>query len=411
MYLIYSIAVTISWGLLKVIAIFNPKIKRFVRGRDTVFEDLQNAISPEDKIIWMHVASLGEFEQGLPVLEKMRAAYPFHKLLVTFFSPSGFEVKKNTPSADIVAYLPMDTHQNAVQFLNIVNPVLALFVKYEVWPNYLRQLSERQIPTLLISAIFHRKKIYFKPYGGFMRGALRNFEAIFVQDQISMKLLESIGIQNVRISGDTRFDRVSQILEQQNLLDFMETFAKDHFCLVAGSTWPEDEKILVAHINSSNLKIKYVLAPHNIKPEHILTLKSTIQKKAIRHSEIENNSLSDYDVLIVDTIGLLTKIYRYAHTAYVGGGFATGLHNTLEPAVFGIPVLVGPKYEGFKEVEDLVQRGGILVVDTKKAYAQLMNRLVSHRDYRKEIGQINGSYVAEKLGASVQIMQYLRTLL
>lgn len=392
-------------------ALFHPKIKLFVAGRKLVFSTLENTISKNDKVIWVHVASLGEFEQGLPIIEKLKIEYPSYKILVTFFSPSGYEVKKNTPAADIVTYLPMDTKANVNRFLSLTRPKLAIFVKYEIWPNYLKKLKKNGVPTILVSAIFKKKQIYFKAYGGFMRTALSAFSHFFVQDLSSKKLLESIHLKNIAIGGDTRFDRVSEILERDNTLSFMHQFKENKPCLVAGSTWREDESILVDFINTSTKSLKYVLAPHNIKLEHINTLKNTISKNTILFSEIKNQNLAEFDVLIVDTIGLLTKIYSYADVAYVGGGFATGLHNTLEPAAFGIPVIIGPNYEGFKEAEDLAIKGGLLVIDSKGDFTSVLNRFLDEPELTKKIGQINSTYIFENNGASVQIIDYIRTLL
>ena len=371
---------------------------------------LQN-ISQDDQIIWVHTASLGEFEQGLPIIELLKKNYPAYRILVSFFSPSGYEVKKNTASADMVTYLPMDTPKNAKKFLDLVNPKLAIFVKYEIWPNYLKALSQRGIPTVLISALFKENQIYFKSYGGFMIKALRNFSHIFVQDSRSIELLNTINIKNTDISGDTRFDRVIEILERDNNLAFMEEFKNGERTLVAGSTWPEDEEVMVPYINTSGSSLKYVLAPHNIKAEHINKLKSSINKKTILYSELENKDLSKYEVLIIDTIGLLTKIYSYADISYVGGGFATGLHNTLEPAVYGIPVIIGPNFKGFKEAEDLVDKGGVLVVKSKEEFSNLANQLLEDMEYLKKTGGINSNYVSENKGASIQIMAYVRTLI
>ncbi len=411
MYLLYTFVVHIAWFFLRLTAIFHPKIKLFVQGRKRTFDILEKSVSKQDKIIWMHVASLGEFEQGLPILKQLRTAYPDFKILVTFFSPSGYEVKKNTTAADIVTYLPMDTQKNAKRFLQTVNPQLVLFVKYEIWPYYLKLLAKKEIPTLLISAIFKKEKIYFKAYGGFMRKALKTFTHFFVQDAHSKSLLESLNFDNVTVSGDTRFDRVSEILKQDNHLSFMEDFKGTDLCFIGGSTWPEDEEIITEFINTSQKPMKYVLAPHNIKENHIHTLKKSIQKKVVLYSEIEGKDLSDFEVLLVDTIGLLTKIYSYADMAYVGGGFATGLHNTLEPAVFGIPVIIGPEYEGFNEAEELVDRGGILVVKNPLEFSNKLDSLIKDKEYLKNIGQINAAYVAEKKGAGIQIMYYIRTLL
>ena len=372
---------------------------------------LKKNISEGDSIIWVHTASLGEFEQGLPIIEQLKKNYPEYRILVTFFSPSGYEVKKNTAAADMVTYLPMDTKKNAIKFLDLVNPKLVIFVKYEIWPNYLRALSQRNIPTLLISALFKENQIYFKSYGGFMRKTLHNFTHIFVQDTKSIELLSKINIKNTSISGDTRFDRVIEILERDNNLAFMENFKNRAKTLVAGSTWPDDEDVLVPYINTGESSLKFVLAPHNIKPEHINKLKSSINKKTILYSELENKDLSAYEVLIIDTIGLLTKIYSYAEISYVGGGFATGLHNTLEPAVYGIPVIIGPSFKGFKEAEDLVNKGGVLVVKSPAEFFTLVNDLLKDEEHLKRTGDINSTYVSENKGASIQIMAYVRTLI
>lgn len=408
---IYNIINHIAWFSLKIIALFNSKINLFVAGRKETFSILKNKISKNDNVIWVHAASLGEFEQGLPIIEKLKSTYPSYKILVTFFSPSGYEVKKNTSFADVVTYLPLDTKKNIKQFLNIVNPKLAIFIKYEIWPNYLTALKKRNIPTLLVSAIFKEKQVFFKWYGSFMRRSLHNFTFFFVQDKSSENLLKSINLQNVSVSGDTRFDRVSKILEQDNTLEFMGQFKQNKICFVAGSTWPEDEAIMVDYINTSHNLIKYVLAPHNIKKNHILELRKAFTKKVVLYSEIKNNDTANFDVLIVDTIGLLTKIYSYANIAYVGGGFATGLHNTLEPAAFGIPVLIGPNYKGFKEAEELVLQKGVLCINNKTEFKNLMNQLTSSSKFLTETGEINAQYVLKNKGASIQIIEHIRTLL
>jgi len=410
-YTIYNLIVKISWLFLKVLALFKSKIELFVSGRKQTFGLLTAGISKEDKVVWMHVASLGEFEQGLPIVERLRTEYPSHKILVTFFSPSGYEVKKNTLAADVVVYLPMDTKRNASRFLDTVHPDLAIFVKYEIWPNYLRELEKRKIPAILISAIFKKEQIYFKGHGGFMRKALRKFDHYFVQDTASQKLLTSIQIKNTSVTGDTRLDRVSEILDRDNQLDFMQAFKKDRLCFVAGSTWPEDESILIDYINNAPKNLKYILAPHTIKKDKILGLAGAITKKKVLFSNIDEHTIGDCEVLIVDTIGLLTKIYSYADIAYVGGGFATGLHNTLEPAVFGIPVIIGPNYEGFNEAQDLVAKKGILPIKDQWTFGELMKKILDNPEFRLKTGAVNAEYIAKNKGASTQIMTYIRTLL
>lgn len=408
---IYNFFAHITWFHLKIVALFHPKIKLFVQGRKETFSILEHAIQKEDNVIWVHVASLGEFEQGLPVVEKIRTEYPSYKMLITFFSPSGYEVKKNTTVADAVVYLPIDTLGNAKRFIAKVNPKLAIFVKYEIWPNYLKVLGENEIPTLLISALFRKEQLFFKWYGGFMRKALNTFTHFFVQDEKSVELLKDIHLLNATISGDTRFDRVAEILERDNELPFMEQFKGTADCFVAGSTWPEDEEMMLPFITESQRHLKFVLAPHNIKTEHILALKKSISKKVICYSEIAKNDLRQFEVLIVDTIGLLTKIYSYADIAYVGGAFGTGLHNTLEPAVFGIPIIIGPEYQGFKEAEALVSQKGVLTVNDKETFHWVLSSLLDNPEYVSNTGKVNADFVQKNKGASIQIMTYIRRLL
>ncbi|WP_421813701.1 3-deoxy-D-manno-octulosonic acid transferase [Flagellimonas sp.] len=409
--LLYNILINIAWLGLKVVALFNAKIKLFVQGRKQTFSILEERLRSADKTIWMHVASLGEFEQGLPILERLRTEYPEHRLVLSFFSPSGYEVKKNTSVADVVIYLPMDSNYKAKRFLELVNPELAIFVKYEVWPNYLHHLQKRNIPTLLISAIFSERQIYFKPFGGFMRKSLRKFDHYFVQDENSKKLLESIEIKNSTISGDTRLDRVSEILKQNNQLDFMDRFKNNQLCLVAGSTWPEDEQILINYINNTSKKVKVVIAPHEIKPAHIAKITSALNKKTLCYSDLGNQNLKEIEVLIIDTIGLLTKIYSYANIAYVGGGFATGLHNTMEPAVFGIPIIIGPQFLGFKEVEDLIKEGGIMPISNQDSFNNLMGDLLNNPISIRNIGDINANYINSNRGAADLIMKHISKIM
>nr|WP_297789457.1 glycosyltransferase N-terminal domain-containing protein [uncultured Allomuricauda sp.] len=408
---LYNILINLSWLVLKVVALFNAKIKLFVQGRKSTFPLLEEKIHPTDNTIWMHVASLGEFEQGLPILERLRSKYPEHKVVLSFFSPSGYEVKKNSSVADVVVYLPMDSNSKVKRFLNLVNPDLVIFVKYEVWPNYLHHLKIRNIPTILVSAIFSKRQIYFKSFGGFMRKSLGMFNHYFVQDKKSKVLLESIGINNCTIGGDTRLDRVSEILNRNNQLDFMDRFKNNQLCLVAGSTWPEDEKILISYINNTDEKVKFVIAPHEIKPVHVDKIASALKKTVLRYSELGNQNLKEVDVLIIDTIGLLTKIYSYANIAYVGGGFATGLHNTMEPAVFGIPIIIGPQFEGFKEAEDLVNKGGIIPISSQDSFDNLMRDLLNKPISIKNIGNINSNYINSNRGAADLIMKYISKIL
>lgn len=412
MYILYNLAIYITSFFLPVIALFNAKVSLFVNGRKSVLTELKKHITDKDSTIWIHAASLGEYEQGLPIVEKLKAEYPTFKIVVSFFSPSGYEVIKQSATADLVTYLPLDTAHNVKRFIKLLQPKIAIFIKYEIWPNMLKELQNKGIPILLISAIFKNDQTYFKWYGGFMRDALERFSHFFIQDSESEKLLNSIGIHNTTITGDTRFDRVSEILQQNNRLEFMDNFTQNNSCFVMGSTWPEDEELLVAYINASSHEMKYVIAPHNIVPKEIARLQHQIKKRTVLLSEISENSPVDPEVIIVDTIGLLTKIYSYADIAYVGGAFtAGGLHNTLEPAVFGIPVIIGPNYTGFKEAEELVKLRGIFTVSDIAEFTRLADKFILDSDFRTETGSINTSYISNNKGASIQVMNHIRTLL
>ena len=408
MLFIYSIIVSIAGLLLRIIAFFAPKIKLFVAGRKDVFPTLITKIKPNDKTIWFHAASLGEFEQGLPVIEKIKEKYPSHKIVLSFFSPSGYEVRKNNPIADVTVYLPLDTQKNAAKFIDLVHPEMVFFIKYEFWPNYLNELKKRNTPTYLISGIFREKQAFFKWYGGFYRKALDTFTYFFVQNENSLQLLHQLGKEKAIISGDTRFDRVASILERDNTLDFIAEFKNNKTTIVAGSTWAKDEELLLNYVNSNITDTKFIIAPHNIKPDQIQKLKNSCTKKVILFSEKENKNLADYDVFIIDTVGLLTKIYSYADIAYVGGGYGhPGIHNILEPATFGIPIIIGPNYSHFAEAIELVRLEGCISVDNNDSLEALFNELIGGIEIRKSIGEISASFVQNNKGAVATIMKNL----
>lgn len=408
MLFLYNLLLLSAAQFVKLLALFSPKIKLFVDGRKSVFQTLSEKIKPEDKTIWFHAASLGEFEQGLPVMEKIKTEFPKHKIVVTFFSPSGYEVRKNNTIADTTVYLPLDTKSNAKKFLKLVHPDLVFFIKYEYWPNYLNELKKQNLKTYLISGIFRENQAFFKWYGGFYRNALKAFDYFFVQNESSKKLLQSLSFNNVKISGDTRFDRVVAILERENSLDFIEQFKNNTTTIVIGSSWPKDESLLTNYMNQTNENVKFIIAPHNIKTEQIQELKNSISKKTVLFSEKENQDLSAYDVLIVDTIGILTKIYSYADIAYVGGGFGNpGVHNILEPATFGIPIVVGPNFSHFAEAVALVHQEGCVSISNQNELDDAFSNLISNEDIRHEKGHICSTFVQMNKGATDVILNHI----
>ncbi len=410
MYFIYNILILAVGFVLKLVALFNKKINFFVEGRKETFPKLLESIQPEDSVIWMHCASLGEFEQGRPIIEKLKIQYPTCKLVLTFFSPSGYEVRKNYEVADVVCYLPLDSKKNAKKFLDVVHPKLAIFVKYEFWPTILSELKVRNIETLLVSGIFRKKQAFFKWYGGWMRKSLAAFSHFFVQDESSEQLLQQIGFKNVTLSGDTRFDRVYEITQQNNELDFIAEFKNEQYTLVAGSTWKEDEELLVNYINHhASDEEKFIIAPHNINPKDIEELKNAILKKTVLFSEKSGENLKEYQVFIIDTVGILTKVYSYAAVAYVGGGYTkSGIHNVLEPATFGVPIVIGPNYHKFNEAIGLVENKACFVVDNSQKLSVLLNEFYTENQKREQAGSNAYNYVVSKTGATSKILNFIK---
>ena len=405
---LYQIGIQLTSILLPFSTFFSPKMKLFVNGRKRSFQILEQKIESSKRHIWMHVASLGEYEQGLPIMEAFKKKHPEYKIVLTFFSPSGYEIRKNNTVADITLYLPLDTQTNVKRFLDLINPEMVFFIKYEFWPNYLNELKKRNIPTYLISGIFREKQLFFKPYGSFYRNALKTFSHFFVQNESSKQLLASIGFTNVTVHGDTRFDRVAQIVERTQPLDYIEKFKNNSTTIVIGSSWIDDEDVYLPYLyNSENLK--WIIAPHNIKEDEMSRLISKINKKVIRFTTYTENELANADVFIIDTIGILTQIYAYADIAYVGGGFRTGLHNILEPATYGTAVVIGPKYTKFQEAKDLVDLGSCLVVDNTEELTSTFDHLIENESNRNELGKKNREFVLQNKNATKVVMDFIKS--
>jgi 3-deoxy-D-manno-octulosonic-acid transferase len=372
---------------------------------------LREKIDRNAQYIWFHASSLGEFEQGRPMIEKIKAGYPQYKILLTFFSPSGYEVRKNYMKADVVCYLPFDTPYKVRKFINLANPVMAVFIKYEFWGNYLSELKKRGIPVFLISAIFRRRQLFFRWYGKPYLKILGYFNHLFVQDQASAELLSEYGITNVSVTGDTRFDRVSDVRKQSRELPVIESFMKNRRgekqrILVAGSTWPKDEEIIIRYFNE-HPEIKLIIAPHEIHRGHLLDIHSQLKRPSVRLSEANEQFLAEKDCLIIDSFGLLSSIYRYGVIAYVGGGFGAGIHNILEAAVYGVPVLFGPKYHKFREAKGLIAIGGGFSVPNEKAFQTTMDDLLSSPSLLDSTGRIAGDFVKDNTGTTDKILRQL----
>lgn len=406
---LYSFGIHLFHFFIQISSLFNSKAKAWVLGRKNLFQKLKADI-PLPIDIWMHCASLGEFEQGRPLLETLRKQYPNKQILLTFFSPSGYEIRKNYKQVDFVYYLPIDTSYRARYFLDIVQPQMAIFVKYEFWQNYLFELQKRNISTLLISAIFHSKQPFFQWYAPLFRPALDCFTQIFVQNKSSAKLLDEIGVQHYQIAGDTRVDRVLEIAKSAKAFPIIEQFKANQKTLIAGSTWPPDEAILAAYINeNTDDNWKYIFAPHDISESHILELSKRFDIAILRYTEVdEHTDLASLKILIVDTIGMLSQIYQYGEVAYIGGGFGAGIHNTLEPIAFDLPVIFGPKYQKFEEAIRLVELGGGFVAESKADFETIFEILKDAESHLKT-SQAVSSYIQANQGATDKILDYIQS--
>jgi 3-deoxy-D-manno-octulosonic-acid transferase len=389
-----------------IFSVFNEKARLFVRGRKNWEKILGEKIDPKAKYIWFHCASLGEFEQGRPVIEDLKNRLPEYKILLTFFSPSGYEIRRNYPLADVVAYLPMDTKHNAKAFLNIVQPEKVFFVKYEFWYFYFSELSKRKIPLYIISAIFRENQQFFKntPWGKWYLKMLSQVEHLFVQNEKSGELLTTIGLSNYTVSGDTRFDRVAAIAKVSKEIPIVEKFMGNSLLLIAGSTWKPDEELLATFINQSN-NIKFIIAPHEVSAANINRIHQLLKKPAISFSKVTEAEIDRFQVLIIDSVGLLSSLYRYGNIAYIGGGFGVGIHNILEAATFGLPVIFGPNYKKFKEALDLSFEGGAISISNFDELRKALNNLINMKDEREKTSDICRNYVAKNVGSTKIIIK------
>lgn len=404
---LYNFGLTIYALILRIIAYRHPKAKLWIDGRKDIFKRMKEAIDPSDRIVWIHVASLGEFEQGRPVIEQIKREHPEYKILLTFFSPSGYEIHKNYKGADYIFYLPLDLPSNARRFLDIAHPEIAILVKYEFWLNLLAELRRRKIRTYIISAIFRRNSIFFKPYGGLWRQALDSFDSLFVQNMESQKLLGELGYDNVVVAGDTRFDRVMHIAANAKKMEIVENFKGEKRLFVAGSTWSPDEELLVELINE-NPDIKFVVAPHEIDNVRISALISKCTGGAIRYTDTSlQTDFNTTQVLILNTIGQLSSLYQYASMAYIGGGFGVGIHNTLEAATFGLPMAFGPNYHKFKEARDLITLDATASITSYEELKQWFDSLINDDELLKKRSHTAKDYTRKHQGSTAIIVKTL----
>ena len=405
--IIYGIAIFLYNLGIHLVALFNEKASLWVKGRKNIWTEIEQKVNQDDHPVWFHCASLGEFEQGRPVIEEYKKRKPDARILITFFSPSGYLIRKDYPGADYVFYLPLDLARNVKQFLKLVNPAFVVFVKYEFWYNYLYQLQLKKIPVFLISANFRWDQWFFKWYGKSFREILKTFKHIFVQNEKSENILLEYGFNKITVSGDTRFDRVSQIVNDRKVIPEAENFKQGKLLLVAGSTWKEDEAILIKFINRNNRDLKWIMAPHEINIPHIERIERLIRKPSVRFSEAQGRDISFADVLIIDNIGMLSSLYAYGNLAWVGGGFGRGIHNILEPATFGIPVFFGPNYKKFQEAVDLVRLKGAFVINSYEEFINCINPLLSSKELLENTGEINSDYIHINIGAKDKIVNKL----
>ena len=411
MNIIYNIAVFKIKVLFFILKFFNSKIKLFLEERKNVFEILKKNISNSEKYIWIHVASLGEYEQGLPIFKEIKSLYHDHKIVVSFFSSSGYEVKKKNSIADLTVYLPIDSYLNSKKFIDIINPKLAFFVKYEFWPNYLRNLKINKVPTYLITGNFREDQWFFKWYGnGFLSLLKTSFTHFFVQNNSSLNLLKKKKIFNSSVMGDSRFDRVKYLLNQNNSIENIKEFINTKTCIVAGSTWTQDESLIIDYLKSSNKEnLRWIIAPHQIDLSKINAFQKKLNSTSVLLSNLDKINSKYFKILIIDCVGILTKIYSYADISYVGGGMGnSGLHNILEPAIFKSPIIIGKNYKKSPEANEMIKQKGLISVKNSMEFKKTINTLIENKDLRLKMGEINYNFINKNLGATNKVISFLK---
>ena len=404
--LLYNLGIALYDLAAYILFPFSTKPRRMVKGHWVVYDILRQQREKGAKYIWFHAASLGEFEQVRTMIESIKERHPEYKILLTFFSPSGYEVRKGYDKADIVCYLPFDKPRNVRKFLDLAQPCMAFFIKYEFWKNYLDELEKRNIPTYSISSIFRRNQIFFKWYGGLYRNVLKNFDCLYVQNELSKRYLSKIGIENVKIVGDTRFDRVLDIRKLAKELPLIEKFKDDKFTIVAGSSWQPDEDLFIEYFNT-HPETKLIIAPHVINDLHLVEIIKKLKRPYVKYSKANMENISKADCVIIDCFGLLSSIYRYGEVAYIGGGFGVGIHNILEAAVYGMPVVFGPKFDKFKEAKELIANKGGYTIKNYEQMSTLFDRFITDKEFLKATGNIAGNYVSSNAGATEKILKDL----
>lgn len=408
MFFLYNILIHFYHLLIRVSSLFNAKAKLWVDGRKRILKRMAKEIETDRPIAWFHCASLGEFEQGRPLIGAFKKQFPEYRILLTFFSPSGYEVRKNFEGADYIYYLPIDTIGKAKKFLQITHPEIAIFVKYEYWFNFIRQLKKMNIPVIGVSSIFRPGQRFFTWYGGWQLSLLKSFDHFFVQNETSAQLLKKAGISQVTVSGDTRFDRVFEIAGKTKPFPLVEAFKGNSKIFIAGSTWPPDEELVMELISKNIEGLKFIIAPHEVHQVRIDALIKKLPAGSLRFSELNPSNTENTNVIVIDNIGILSHLYQYAEIAHIGGGFGVGIHNILEAATFGLPVIFGPNYEKFQEARELIASKGAFPVKTKSEFLEIANKLLSNEDFRTQSSEISRNYVQENKGATEMIIAYLQ---
>lgn len=404
---LYNLGIWFYVGAIFVASLFNQKARQWIKGRRNWYKNLQAAVEKNEQTVWFHVSSLGEFEQGRPVIEGFRKLKPEIKIVLTFFSPSGYEIRKNYPGVDYVCYLPIDTRRNAKKFLSLLNPQYAFFVKYDFWFHYLKQLHAQQVPTYIFSAIFRPGQLFFRWYGGWYRNMLRFFTLIYVQNNASKELLESIGINHVEVGGDTRFDRVYDLAVAAKPIDLITQFASSKPLIIAGSTWEKDEELLAAFADKNAGKYQWIIAPHEVHESHIQKIRALFKQPVLRFSTANSANIKSANVLLIDSIGMLSSLYRYGNLAYIGGGFGKGIHNILEAATYGLPVVFGPNYLRFQEAVDLIERKSAFSIKNYSEFEAVLQRLLNDADLCNKAGENATQYLDRMRGGTQKILSKL----